>query len=81
MPAILEVKNLIKKYGNITAVNNVSFAVEQGACFALLGPNGAGKTTIIEVIEDVISPTSGTIAYKGKPRSASFKDEIGIQFQ
>jgi len=81
MPAILEVKNLVKKYENITAVNNVSFAVEQGACFALLGPNGAGKTTIIEVIEDVISPTSGTIAYKGKPRSASFKDEIGIQFQ
>ncbi|MBW1814936.1 MAG: ABC transporter ATP-binding protein [Deltaproteobacteria bacterium] len=81
MPAILEVKNLVKKYATITAVNDVSFTVEQGACFALLGPNGAGKTTTIEVIEDVISATSGTIEYKGKPRSASFKDEIGIQFQ
>ena len=81
MTAILEVKNLIKKYETVTAVNNVSFAIEQGTCFALLGPNGAGKTTTIEVIEDVISATSGTIEYKGKPRSASFKDEIGIQFQ
>ncbi|MBW1644016.1 MAG: ATP-binding cassette domain-containing protein, partial [Deltaproteobacteria bacterium] len=44
MPAILEVKNLVKKYATITAVNDVSFTVEQGACFALLGPNGAGKT-------------------------------------
>jgi len=81
MATILEVKNLIKKYETVTAVNNVSFTLEQGTCFALLGPNGAGKTTTIEVIEDVISATSGTIEYKGKPRSASFKDEIGIQFQ
>ncbi|MCJ7774746.1 MAG: ABC transporter ATP-binding protein [Desulfobacterales bacterium] len=81
MPTILEVKNLVKKYKTVTAVNDVSFSVEQGTCFALLGPNGAGKTTTIEVIENVISPTSGTINYKGKRRSHSFKDEIGIQFQ
>ncbi len=81
MTALLEVKNLFKKYKNITAVNGISFVVEQGTCFGLLGPNGAGKTTAIEVIEDVIQPTSGEILYKGKPRSASFVDEIGIQFQ
>ena len=81
MPTILEVKNLVKKYETVTAVKNVSFAVEQGTCFALLGPNGAGKTTTIEVIEDVIPATSGMIEYKGKPRSGMFKDEIGIQFQ
>ncbi len=81
MPVILEVKNLVKKYETVHAVKNVGFAVEQGTCFALLGPNGAGKTTAIEVIEDVIPSTSGTIEYKGKPRSASFKNEIGIQFQ
>jgi ABC-2 type transport system ATP-binding protein len=81
MPTILEVKNLVKKYETITAVNDIDFSVEQGACFALLGPNGAGKTTTIEVIENVIPPTSGTIEYKGKPRSHSFKDDIGIQFQ
>ena len=81
MAALLEVKNLVKKYKSIVAVNGTSFSVEQGVCFGLLGPNGAGKTTTIEVIEDVIRPTSGEIIYKGKPRTASFRDEVGIQFQ
>ena len=81
MAALLEVKNLVKKYKTVLAVNGTSFSVEQGVCFGLLGPNGAGKTTTIEIIEDVIPPTSGEIIYKGKPRTASFKDEVGIQFQ
>ena len=81
MAALLEVKNLVKYYKNVAAVNGVSFDVERGVCFGLLGPNGAGKTTTIEVIEGVITPTSGEILYKGKPRAASFKDEVGIQFQ
>jgi len=81
MAALLEVKNLVKKFKTIVAVNSTSFSVEQGVCFGLLGPNGAGKTTTIEIIEDVIPPTSGDITYKGKPRTASFKDEVGIQFQ
>jgi len=79
--ALLEINNLVKKYNTIIAVNGASLSVEQGVCFGLLGPNGAGKTTTIEVIEDVIPPTSGEIIYKGKPRTASFKDEVGIQFQ
>ena len=81
MAALLEVNKLFKKYQDIPAVDGVSFTVEQGVCFGLLGPNGAGKTTTIEVIEDVIPPTSGQVLYKGKSRNASFKDEIGIQFQ
>jgi len=81
LAAILEVKNLVKKYKSILAVNGASFSVEKGICFGLLGPNGAGKTTTIEVIEDVIPPTSGDIIYKGQPRTAAFKDEVGIQFQ
>ena len=81
MAALLEVINLVKKYNSLVAVNGASFSVEKGVCFGLLGPNGAGKTTTIEVIEDVIRPTSGDIIYKGKPRTASFKDEVGIQFQ
>jgi len=81
MSNILEVRCLVKKYKNLVAVDGVSFACEQGLCFGLLGPNGAGKTTTIEVIEDVISPTSGEILYKGKPRSSSFRQEVGIQFQ
>jgi ABC-2 type transport system ATP-binding protein len=81
MAALLEVNNLVKKYKTVAAVNGASFSVERGVCFGLLGPNGAGKTTTIEVIEDVIPPTSGEILYKGQPRTASFKDEVGIQFQ
>jgi len=78
---LLEIKNLVKKYKKITAVNNISFSIDRGTCFGLLGPNGAGKTTTIEVIEDVLPPTSGEILYKGKPRVSSFSEEIGIQFQ
>ena len=81
MAAILEVKNLVKKYKAVAAVNGASFSVERGGCFGLLGPNGAGKTTTIEVIEDVITATSGDIVYKGQPRTPAFKDEVGIQFQ
>ena len=81
MNPILEVKNLVKHYGTVIAVDDVSFALEQGVCFGLLGPNGAGKTTTIEVIEDVIKPTSGEIFYKGSPRMPSFREEVGIQFQ
>ena len=81
MTPLLEVQNLVKKYKDLVAVNDISFAIDRGICFGLLGPNGAGKTTTIEVIEDVIAPTSGAIVYKGRPRSGSFKDEIGIQFQ
>ncbi len=79
--ALLEVKNLVKKYGRTTAVDGISFAIAQGTCFGLLGPNGAGKTTSIEVIEDIVAPTEGDILYKGRPRSDTFRAEVGILFQ
>ena len=81
MDAILEVKNLVKRYDKVVAVDGISFALRQGMCFGLLGPNGAGKTTTIEVIEDVIPPTAGEVFYKGAPRTPSFREEVGIQFQ
>ncbi len=79
--ALLEVKNLVKKYGRTEAVRGVSFAIPQGICIGLLGPNGAGKTTTIEVIEDIIAPTEGEILYKGRPRTDTFRAEVGILFQ
>jgi ABC-2 type transport system ATP-binding protein len=79
--ALLEVKNLVKKYGRMEAVRGVSFAIPQGSCFGLLGPNGAGKTTTIEVIEDIIAPTDGEILYKDRPRTDTFRAEVGILFQ
>jgi ABC-2 type transport system ATP-binding protein len=59
MPPIVEVKNLVKKYGDFTAVDNVSFTIEEGEIFSLLGPNGAGKTTAISVLSCLLEPTSG----------------------
>ncbi|MBU3915130.1 ABC transporter ATP-binding protein [bacterium] len=81
MTALLEIKNLVKKYKAIDAVKGVSFTVEKGICFGLLGPNGAGKTTTIEVIEGITPQTSGDVLYKGSTRLSSFKEEVGIQFQ
>ena len=81
MAALVEVIDLIKKYGAQSAVEGVSFRIEAGSCFGLLGPNGAGKTTTIEIIEDVIRPSSGKILFNGKPRGPDFHDEVGIQFQ
>lgn len=77
----LTVQNLRKVYGGSVAVEDISFAVRQGTCYGLLGPNGAGKTTAMEVIEDIIPATSGTIFYKGRTRNGQFREETGIQFQ
>jgi ABC-2 type transport system ATP-binding protein len=81
MEAVLEVKNLVKRYGKLTAVDGISFSVREGICFGLLGPNGAGKTTTIEVIESIKKQDHGEILYKGKKIDRSFRETIGIQFQ
>jgi len=81
MPGILEVKNLVKHFDKVQAVNGISLSIEQGICLGFLGPNGAGKTTTIEMIEGITSPDSGEIFYKGKPIDLDFKTEAGIMFQ
>jgi ABC-2 type transport system ATP-binding protein len=81
MDSKLRVENLVKKFGDLTAVDNVSFAVAEGTCFGLLGPNGAGKTTTIEMIEDIIAPTKGAIYYENILRQSDFNEQIGIMFQ
>ncbi len=78
---LLTVQNLRKEYDRSVAVEDISFAVRQGTCYGLLGPNGAGKTTTMEVVEDIIPATSGTIFYRGKARDGAFREETGIQFQ
>ena len=65
MPAILEVENLVKKYGDREVVKGVSFSVEEGEVFGLLGPNGAGKTTTISMLTGIFPPTSGTARIGG----------------
>ena len=65
MPHILEVDNLVKKYGDYAAVDGVSFTVDEGEVFGLLGPNGAGKTTTISMLTGVLEPTEGTARIGG----------------
>jgi ABC-2 type transport system ATP-binding protein len=77
----IEVNNLVKKYDNLLAVNNISFKIKKGEIFAFLGPNGAGKTTTVEMIESIRQPTSGNIWIDGKDIKTSFndvKEKIGI---
>jgi ABC-2 type transport system ATP-binding protein len=62
---IIEVKNLTKKFGEFTAVNNISFEVEKGEIFAFLGPNGAGKSTTIKMLTTLLSPTDGALTLDG----------------
>jgi len=61
----IDVENLTKRYGDLPAVNDISFHVRTGEVFAFLGPNGAGKTTTVEIIETIRSPTSGTVRLLG----------------
>lgn len=78
---ILEVRDLVKQYPALTAVNGISFAVPEGSCFGLLGPNGAGKTTTVEIMEGILAPTSGEVLYRGESLGARFQEEAGILFQ
>ena len=81
MPVILQVSNLVKRFGQLTAVNDISFEIREGSCFGLLGPNGAGKTTTIEMMEGIKTPDAGTIRYHGEALGQQFRNEAGIMFQ
>ena len=81
---IITVKNLVKKYGNFTAVNGISFEVNPGEIFGLLGPNGAGKSTTLEIIETLREKTSGEIWVNGlsiDDAPEAIKKIIGVQLQ
>ena len=84
MDTVVTVKNLIKKYGQTIAVNDVSFSIEKGEVFGLLGPNGAGKTTTVEMIEGLRKPDSGSIEVCGidaLKETGRIKEIIGVQLQ
>ena len=64
-PVVLATRNLTKRYGGLTAVDDVSFELREGEIRAVIGPNGAGKSTFFNMLASVISPTSGTVEFKG----------------
>lgn len=81
---IIEIKDLVKKYGDFTAVNGISFEVYEGEIFGLLGPNGAGKSTTLEIIETLRNKTSGTVKVNGfdlDKEPGEIKKIIGVQLQ
>ena len=74
MQKVLEIKNLTKKFGSITAVNDVSFSVEKGNVYGLLGPNGSGKSTTLGMILKTLNPTNGTWKwFEEEPNDNSLK--------
>lgn len=75
---MLEVKNVTKYYGEVKAVDNLSFSVDKGEVFGLLGVNGAGKTTTFRMIMNLISPTEGEITFNGKKIDYDVTDKIGF---
>jgi ABC-2 type transport system ATP-binding protein len=81
---IIQVKNLVKNYGNFQAVKGISFDVNEGEIFGLLGPNGAGKSTTLEIIETLREKTSGEVLVDGMnldKDANEIKKIIGVQLQ
>ena len=76
-PATVEVSHLAKRFGDVRAVTDVSFAVQSGEIFGLLGPNGAGKTTTIRMMLDIFKSDAGTVSILDGPMSEEKKDRIG----
>jgi len=81
MSTTIEVKDIVKKFGDFTAVDGVSFAVQAGEIFGLLGPNGAGKSTLIRMMVTLLPPTSGTATINGfdvVKKSDDVRRSIGV---
>lgn len=73
---IIQIQDLVKRYGDVTAVDHLSFEVAQGEIFGLLGPNGAGKTTTIRVVMDILDPDGGRVTVLGQPPGQA-KAQVG----
>ncbi len=81
MVPVIEIKDIVKTFPGVRAIDGVSLSIAPGVCFGLLGPNGAGKTTLIEIVEGIQRPDSGSTLYKGGRIGQQFRKEAGIQFQ
>ena len=84
MDTVIQVQDLVKRFGDVEAVRGVSFEVRRGEVFGILGPNGAGKTTTLETIEGLLQPTSGRTEVLGmdvRRQPKEIKERIGVQLQ
>jgi ABC-2 type transport system ATP-binding protein len=81
---LITIKNLVKRYENLTVVDNLNLTIEENEVFGLLGPNGAGKTTTIHMLATLLKPTSGTAIVNGYDivkEASKVRASIGIVFQ
>ena len=74
---LLAVENVVKKYGDYTALNNASISVPESSIYGLLGPNGAGKTTLMRIINQITAPDSGIVLFEGKQLNKEHIKKIG----
>lgn len=84
-PSALRCVGLVKRFGDVTAVNGLDLEVYTGECFGLLGPNGAGKTTTVEILEGLTAPTTGSVDVLGRKwgngADRDLRERIGVQLQ
>lgn len=78
---MIEIKNLTKNFGRLTALNNVNLQLNKGECIALIGPNGCGKTTLIKSILGMVLPEKGEILKKNIKQDIAYKHQIGYMPQ
>jgi ABC-2 type transport system ATP-binding protein len=84
MELAIRIEGLVKRYGDVVAVDGLDLEVRRGECFGLLGPNGAGKTTTIEILEGLLSPTAGTVEVLGRRwdrEPVELRARIGVALQ
>ena len=81
MDYIMRVENLVKSYGDVIAVNDISFSVRRGSLFAFLGPNGAGKSTTINIMTTLLDANSGKVYLNEQTDDVYFRNKIGVVFQ
>ena len=83
MTAVVELRGIVKRYGTVTAVDHLSFSVEQGQCVSLLGPSGCGKTTTLRVIAGFEGVESGSVLINGADMCGKrpYERNIGLVFQ
>jgi len=77
MQDLLIVKDVVKQYGDYTALTNANISVPKGSIYGLLGPNGAGKTTLMRIINQITAPDSGEVIFDGEPLQKHHIAEIG----
>jgi len=81
---VIDVRGITRQYGDLTAVDGVSFTVDRGEIFGILGPNGAGKTTLVEILEGLNRPTAGdasVLGYDIRTQIGEVKKRVGVQLQ